>query len=89
LYIAQIVDEDNFEVALGRGTDKVGELCLRGPIIMRGYKGNNSTANLAETGDLSGWLHTGDLAYYDEDGFFLIVGRLKVIFYKNKIMYLY
>lgn len=57
------------------GSGKVGELCLRGPTVMKGYKGNPT--DTAKTIDSGGWLHTGDLAYYDENGWFFIVGRLK------------
>jgi len=63
-----MVDQDNFEVALG-GDEKVGKLCLRGPMVIKAYKGNN----LITTGkaiDFNGWLHTGDLTYYDEYGCF-------------------
>ncbi|XP_042385401.1 4-coumarate--CoA ligase-like 7 isoform X1 [Zingiber officinale] len=52
-----------------------GELWLRSPYIMLGYVGNEE-ANDA-TFDSSGWLKTGDLCYFDEDGFLFIVDRLK------------
>ncbi|XP_043690696.1 4-coumarate--CoA ligase-like 9 [Telopea speciosissima] len=52
-----------------------GELWLRGPIIMRGYaKDEEATANTLEP---DGWLKTGDLCYFDSDGFLYIVDRLK------------
>ncbi|XP_014663669.1 PREDICTED: 4-coumarate--CoA ligase 1-like [Priapulus caudatus] len=54
-----------------------GELCLRNPYIMRGYI-NNPEAT-ARTIDSDGWLHTGDLAQYDDDGFIYIIDRLKDI----------
>ncbi|XP_074582800.1 4-coumarate--CoA ligase-like 7 [Curcuma longa] len=54
---------------------QTGELWLRGPSIMLGYVGNEE-ANDA-TFDSSGWLKTGDLCYFDEDGFLFIVDRLK------------
>lgn len=53
----------------------VGELCLRGPHVCRGYW-NNPTAT-EQVLDAEGWFHTGDLASCDEDGFFSIAGRSK------------
>ncbi|MGN1333720.1 MAG: AMP-dependent synthetase/ligase [Anaerovoracaceae bacterium] len=61
--------------------DGVGELIARGPNIMTGYYENEeeTAATLAD-----GWLHTGDLAYTDEDGYVFICGRKKnVIILKN------
>ncbi|KAK9722862.1 AMP-binding enzyme [Popillia japonica] len=54
---------------------KPGELCIRGPQVMNGYL-NNERAT-AETIDEDGWLHTGDVAYYDGDKYFYIVDRCK------------
>jgi acyl-CoA synthetase (AMP-forming)/AMP-acid ligase II len=51
-----------------------GELCARGPQIMRGYHNKpEETANSIR----DGYMHTGDVATMDEDGFFFIVDRLK------------
>ncbi|XP_077227272.1 4-coumarate--CoA ligase-like 9 isoform X2 [Tasmannia lanceolata] len=52
-----------------------GELWLRGPTIMKGYIGDDD-AN-ASTLDSEGWMKTGDLCYFDHDGFLFIVDRLK------------
>ncbi|XP_076927251.1 4-coumarate--CoA ligase-like 9 [Bidens hawaiensis] len=52
-----------------------GELWLRGPTVMKGYVGDKE-ANAA-TMDSEGWLKTGDLCYFDYDGFLFIVDRLK------------
>ncbi len=57
------------------GELEVGELCLRGPHVCRGYW-NNPTAT-AKVLDRDGWFHTGDLARCDKDGFFYIAGRFK------------
>jgi len=54
---------------------EVGELCLRGPHVCRGYW--NNPAATAKALDRDGWFHTGDLARCDEDGFFYIAGRSK------------
>ncbi|XP_073123065.1 4-coumarate--CoA ligase-like 9 [Henckelia pumila] len=69
---AKIVDPDSGE-ALPPG--KHGELWLRGPAIMTGYTDNESAT--AATLDSEGWLKTGDLCYFDSDGFLFIVDRLK------------
>jgi len=59
-----------------------GELCMRGPQMMKGYL--NRAEATAATIDGNGWLHTGDIAYADEDGHFFIVDRLKeLIKYKG------
>src|SRR5436190_2521520 len=52
-----------------------GELLVRGGIVMRGYR--NQPQKTAETIDAEGWLHTGDVATIDEDGFVTIVDRKK------------
>jgi fatty-acyl-CoA synthase len=57
------------------GELEVGELCLRGPHVCRGYWSN--PAATAQVLDAEGWFHTGDLARCDEDGFFYIAGRSK------------
>ncbi len=51
---------------------EVGELLIRGPQVMRGYWNRPADTAQALAG---GWLHTGDLARMDEDGFFTIVDR--------------
>lgn len=64
------INDRKTDVALG----KSGELIIRGPQVMRGYKGKPE-----ETKETlrDGWLHTGDIARMDEDGYFYIVDRLK------------
>lgn len=57
------------------GPHKSGELLVRGPQVMQGYLNNEKAT--AETLDNDGWLHTGDVAYYDDEHYFYIVDRCK------------
>lgn len=70
---ARIVDPATGEPVAAPGV--VGELQMRGPIVMTGYHGRpEATREVLAT---QGWLHTGDLARIDEDGFIFVVDRLK------------
>ena len=68
---SKIVDEHGCIVP--RGT--IGELCTRGYSVMLGYWGN--PAATSEAIDPAGWMHTGDLASMDEQGYVCIAGRNK------------
>jgi len=57
------------------GPEQDGEICVRGPQVMKGYH-KNPTATSA-TIDAEGWCHSGDIGHYDKDGHFQIVDRLK------------
>jgi len=64
------------------GANETGELWIRGPQVMKGYLGNEEATR--HTIDDEGWLHTGDIGYVDEDGYFFLVDRLKeLIKYKG------
>ena len=67
---AAIVDENNNRLPAGQA----GELIVKGPGVMQGYYGNPRA-----TGETirDGWLHTGDIARCDEDGFIWLVDRKK------------
>ena len=67
---ARIVSTDGTDVAPG----EVGELVLRGETIMKGYWNRPEATAEAIRG---GWLHTGDLAIPDPDGYITLVDRLK------------
>jgi fatty-acyl-CoA synthase len=66
----KVVGPDDVEVPTG----EVGELCIRGPLVMEGYynKPEETAATLRD-----GWLRTGDLAVQDALGFVRLVGRAK------------
>ena len=66
----RVFDDDDREVPVG----EAGELVVRGPNVMRGYynRPDETTAALR-----SGWLHTGDIARVDEDGYLFILDRKK------------
>ena len=70
---AKIVDLASGEQALG--PYEHGELYVSGPQVMKGYL-NNPEATKEMIGE-DGWLRTGDVAYYDDEGNFYIVDRLK------------
>lgn len=56
-------------------TGEKGEICVRGYLVMQGYYKNPEQT--AKTIDKDGWLHTGDMAYLDENGYIHLTGRLK------------
>ncbi|KAF2880011.1 hypothetical protein ILUMI_27555, partial [Ignelater luminosus] len=59
-----------------------GEICIKGDAVMKGYVDNEKATK--EMIDDNGWLHTGDLGYYDRDAYFYIVDRIKeLIKYKG------
>ncbi|XP_055543015.1 uncharacterized protein LOC129728590 [Wyeomyia smithii] len=57
------------------GPNQVGEICVKGPMVMKGYLRNERETR--STIDADGWLHTGDTGYFDEDEDFFIVDRIK------------
>ncbi len=68
----KVIDPDSGRV-LPRG--EPGELCTRGYVVMLGYWDNQAATG--EAVDRAGWMHTGDLATLDADGYANIVGRIK------------
>lgn len=75
----KIIDPETGNVL---GPNQRGEMCFKGSAIMRGYVRNKVATD--QTIDKDGWLHTGDVGYYDEDGEWFIVDRLKeLIKYKG------
>jgi long-chain acyl-CoA synthetase len=69
---ARIVDLENGDTELPVGAE--GEMVVKGPQVMKGYWNRpEDTAEMIR----DGWLHTGDIAKMDEDGYFYIVGRKK------------
>lgn len=68
---ACVKDEEGRILPVG----EVGELCIKGPQVMKGYW--NRPEETAQVIDPDGWLHTGDMARMDEQGFFYVVDRKK------------
>lgn len=68
----KVVDPDT---GLSLGRNLPGEICIRGPQIMKGYL--NDPEATARTIDVHGWLHTGDIGYVDDDDEVFIVDRVK------------
>ncbi len=68
---ACVKDDAGKTLAVG----EVGELCIKGPQVMKGYW--QRPEDTAQAVDAEGWLHTGDMARMDEQGFFYIVDRKK------------
>lgn len=67
----KVIDENGKTVPVGQQ----GELCTRGYSVMQGYWGDDERT--AESIDDAGWMHTGDLAVIDAEGYCNIVGRVK------------
>jgi len=65
----KIVDEEGHELPI----DQVGEILAKGPRVMTGYWKDQEKTE--KTIDKDGWVHTGDMGYRDEDGYFFLAGR--------------
>ncbi|XP_050295318.1 luciferin 4-monooxygenase-like [Anthonomus grandis grandis] len=63
------------------GPGNIGEFCWKGPLVTMGYDKNEKATEEAFTSD--GWYRSGDLGYYDNNGYFYIVDRLKEIIKYN------
>ena len=76
--VGKPVDGVEVRIELPDGTDAVtgvdGEICVRGPVLMQGYW-NSPEATAFALRD--GWLHTGDVGHYDDDGYLYVVDRIK------------
>ncbi|MDR6861146.1 AMP-binding protein [Variovorax guangxiensis] len=65
-----VLDDEDRPVPVG----EVGELCVRGPQVMQGY---HNQPELTDAALRNGWLHTGDMARADDQGYYFIVDRKK------------
>ncbi len=61
------------------GYNRVGEICIGGPIMMKGYwdQPGETAIVMRRHDDGRVWIHSGDLGYLDDDGFLFVVGRIK------------
>lgn len=73
----KVIDENGKSL----GPNQRGELCFKGDRIMKGYVNDLESTN--KVIDEEGWLHSGDIAYYDEDNQFFIVDRIKELIKYN------
>lgn len=69
--LCRVIDDEGNELPLGA----VGELCVKGPQVMKGYWNNQDATD--EMLDAEGWLKTGDIAIIQPDGYLRIVDRKK------------
>lgn len=68
----QVIDP---ETGKALGPNESGELCFKGSQVMLGYYKNQEATDMIL--DKEGWLHSGDIGYYDDDGFFYVADRNK------------
>jgi long-chain acyl-CoA synthetase len=62
------------------GVDEDGEICVRGPVLMKEYwQSPEATAHAVR----DGWLHTGDVGHFDGDGYLYVVDRIKDLIIRN------
>ncbi|XP_055913469.1 probable 4-coumarate--CoA ligase 1 [Eupeodes corollae] len=73
----KIIDDDGNKLGIG----EMGEICIKCPFKWAGYYGNPTSTN--EIYDQDGYIHSGDLGYFDENGLLLIVDRKKDILKYN------
>lgn len=62
-----------------------GEVCIRGPNVTKGYK-NNVEAN--KSAFQFGWFHTGDVGFFDSDGYLHLVGRIKELINRGGMIFI-
>ncbi len=79
--LVKIVDDEGNELPVG----EVGEICIQGPQVMQGYWNKPEETELVLR---DGWLYTGDMGRFDEDGYLSIVDRKKdMLIYKGYNVY--
>ena len=69
------IDQFNRSKVVNKDNEGSGELCLYGRHLFMGYLNDEKKTN--DTYDADGWIHTGDIAKIDSDGYIFITGRLK------------
>lgn len=71
----------DIETGVALGPNRRGELCFKGPNIMKGYVGDKLATSAVI--DKDGWLYTGDMGYYDDNAEFYILDRIKDLIKNN------
>ena len=64
--------------------NSTGEILIGGSIVMKGYYNNTQATKAALN---NGYLHTGDIGYFDEDGYLYVVGRIKILLNLEAILF--
>lgn len=74
--VGKVIESDEVRI-LDTDNENIGEIVIKGPNVMKGYYRNEEETSCILSED--GWLRTGDLGYFDKDGYLYITGRKKFV----------